>query len=422
MNTFVGLLDKDRRAEFIEDLTRQFEAEKLLIFVRDPEIGKFLPAPGFDQTIQHGKMWQELLHSHANKSVFSDSISFNDDTKKRVTLLSYDGKISLAVVGVEVPNAFIEEALDGLPFLATIFQKEKAEQYSRVQLSEAEHSVIENKMIALKLDETRRQLQKALIKTREEIEMIKKAREFKKSVDLLTKQRDDLLHINQVKDQFISVASHQLRTPATAAKQYMGLLLENYAGELNEKQVQYLQIAYQSNEAQLSILNDLLKTAQLDSADVTFKKRQTPLKPVIEKIIHQLAPTFSLKNQQIFFEYTDMDVSAPMNEDDIRLALTNLMENASKYTEAGKNITVKLSSDENYVTIGIQDEGVGIREKDILNIFEKFTRIDNELSDTVTGSGLGLYLVKRIVQLHGGEIKVTSTIGQGSLFTVRLPL
>ena len=309
-----------------------------------------------------------------------------------------------------------------LPFLATIFQKEKEEQYSKVQLSEAEQSVVENKNIAVKLEETRRELHKALIRTREEIEDIKKAREAKDRVDLLTKQRNDLLRINKSKDQFISIASHQLRTPATAVKQYMGLLLEGFAGDLNPMQLQYLQIAYTSNEAQLSILNDLLKTAQLDSIDLVLHKKQMALPPLIEKVIEQLNPTFSFRNQRVVFQYTDRNLAAPINEGDIHLVISNLLENASKYTDVGKEITIRLSADLEYVTIEIQDEGVGIHENDMKIIFEKFTRIDNEFSDTVTGSGLGLYLVKKIVELHGGKIKVTSSLGVGSLFTVSLLL
>jgi signal transduction histidine kinase len=104
------------------------------------------------------------------------------------------------------------------------------------------------------------------------------------------------------------------------------------------------------------------------------------------------------------------------------LAIVNLLENAIKYSFPDTTILIELKSSGNKVELSIKDTGVGVSEEDVERIFDKFTRVDNELSDTVSGSGLGLYLVKKIVKLHKGTIQVVSTPGIGSTFTMRLPL
>lgn len=423
MKEFIGLANPENRQESLERLTDLYDAREVNIFVKDPETDSFLPAPGLPQTIVEGKVWQKLLQSHASQhlseKVYPVTLA---GEQQHVTLIAYGESIIYSVVSGRVSSQQVDEIRKILPFLLEIFLHERREQYSKIRLVSAEQSVAENKHIANKLDITRRELRKSLIKVRDEMEAAKRAQEFKGRVDSLTRQRNDLMRLNEIKDEFISVASHQLRTPATVSKQYMGLLREGYAGELSPAQLQYLQTAYESNETQLAILNDLLKTAQLDSAHLVSQKKKLSLAPLIERIISQLSTTISLRNQTVVFEHPREDITALINEEEIKLAVANVIENASKYTPDGKKIVVELTSDGAYASLSITDEGVGIHEKNIDKIFDKFTRIDNELSDTVSGSGLGLYMVKRIIDLHSGHIDVESTVGKGSSFTMRLPV
>jgi signal transduction histidine kinase len=114
--------------------------------------------------------------------------------------------------------------------------------------------------------------------------------------------------------------------------------------------------------------------------------------------------------------------TARIDSGEIRLVIANLIENASKYSPEGSAITVGVSLQKTAIKITVSDQGVGIPSADIKKIFDKFIRIDNELSDTVSGSGLGLFFVRRIVKLHGGRVKVASHLGSGSTFTVTLPI
>jgi two-component system sensor histidine kinase VicK len=236
----------------------------------------------------------------------------------------------------------------------------------------------------------------------------------------LKAQRNALAALNIAKDEFISVASHQLRTPATTVKQYLSMILAGYAGDIPEAVRKYLKTAYESNERQLTVINDLLKTAQIDSDIFTLDTGFYDASQLVQEAVDEFMPTAALRRQTIY--YTQHETCAlHVDASEIKLAVENLIGNASKYSPVGSSITITVSQTKAYVHISIQDEGVGIAKENRRKIFDKFTRLDNKLSDTVTGTGLGLYFVKRVVDLHGGTIKVTSELNKGTLFTICLP-
>lgn len=232
----------------------------------------------------------------------------------------------------------------------------------------------------------------------------------------ITKQKE----LERAKDEFISLASHQLRTPATAVKQYLGMLQGGYGGEVSEAVKPFLNTAYSANERQLNIINDLLKTAQLEAGQYTLVKEPCDIGRLIIEVIDAYKPIISMRDQQVAVKNTSQRLT-PVDEPELKVALSNLLENASKYSPEGSTITISSKSTVKHTTITVQDQGVGIDTDNIPTIFEKFTRLDNELSDTVNGSGLGLYFVKKIISLHNGTIAVSSKPGNGSTFTVTLP-
>lgn len=223
------------------------------------------------------------------------------------------------------------------------------------------------------------------------------------------------------KDEFISLASHQLRTPATAVKQYLGMILQGFVGEVPETQQAFLRTAYSSNERELAIINDILKTAQIDSGLYKFTKTELNLKQHIDEVISDLSTILNMKKQRVNVDVLP-DVMVKADADDLKLAVSNLVENASKYSARNKNIHIAAVVKRDNLHVSIRDEGVGINEADHQKIFEKFTRVENKLSDTVNGNGLGLYWVKRIAEMHGGTIVVKPADGNGTVFTLKLPL
>lgn len=237
----------------------------------------------------------------------------------------------------------------------------------------------------------------------------------------LTAQRNALVKINKTKDEFIGMASHQLRTPATAVKQYLGLVLDDFAGPLSSEQRNYIKVAYESNERELQVINDLLKTAQIASDDFALIKEEQDIITLLLSCIDDLKPMFEMRDQTVVRSMPETPVSATIDATEMKLALINLLENASKYSHIGSRIHVSLAQSGKYIEMTVRDEGVGISEENQQRIFDKFTRVDNELSDTVNGTGLGLFWVKQIVSMHDGKIELESALNKGSTFKIKIP-
>ena len=229
------------------------------------------------------------------------------------------------------------------------------------------------------------------------------------------------IELNKTKDEFISLASHQLRTPATGVKQYLGMVLQDMAGEVPDAQRKLLEKAYESNERQLTIVSDLLKVAQVDAGKVHIRPLPTDLVPMLKDVAKEQAETYASRQQKLVVEAIDEPLVAAVDQAKVRMVFENLIDNASKYSEAETTVTVRLEREKEWVKVAITDQGVGIDPSDSDKLFEKFSRIHNDLSTKVGGTGLGLYWANNIIDLHGGMIRVTSVVGEGSTFSVYVP-
>ncbi len=237
---------------------------------------------------------------------------------------------------------------------------------------------------------------------------------------LLRRQKKQLLELNHAKDEFISLSSHQLRTPATSVKQYLGMILEGFTGPVPKRLQVFIQTAYDSNDRQLTIINDLLRAAKLDSGSFQLNRVPTDPARLLDQVITEYKPILTMRQQTVDTRY-ETHSQVVVDQLEMHIALLNLLENASKYSPNGTVIAIDVRKTATSVSISVSDQGVGIEPTNHRLIFEKFTRVDNVLSDTVSGNGLGLYFVKRIVRLHNGKLKLISSLGQGSTFVISLP-
>lgn len=227
--------------------------------------------------------------------------------------------------------------------------------------------------------------------------------------------------LESTKNEFLSLASHQLRTPATNVKQYIGLLLDGYMGDLNEQQKHALQVAYKNNESEINIMNDLLNVAKLDLNRIQLHKKITNVMKVVRNVVRDYNHMAKDKQQTLRLE-GPTQIMALIDEVYIKGVVENLIDNAIKYSKNGTRITVSVAREQDSIYISVKDHGLGIKKRDYGKLFNKFSRLDNEFSANSEGSGLGLYWVKQVVSLHRGSIEVTSREGKGSVFTVRLPV
>ncbi|CAN5390803.1 hypothetical protein BH10PAT3_BH10PAT3_6440 [soil metagenome] len=229
------------------------------------------------------------------------------------------------------------------------------------------------------------------------------------------------VELENAKDEFISIASHELRTPATIVKQYLSMVLGGYAGSLTEEQLVMLTTAFENNERQLTIINDLLQVARAEADKVRIAKEDTDLIKLLKDIIADQSDKFKAVQQELVFEQNAE--TAPYHSDPahLRMIFENLLSNANKYTPDGGKVIVNLTEKPRGFVVSVSDTGVGIRKHDIPKLFQKFSRINNSLTTTAGGSGLGLYWVKKLVTLHGATIRVKSKLNVGTTFTVTFP-
>ena len=231
----------------------------------------------------------------------------------------------------------------------------------------------------------------------------------------ITKERE----LDRSKDDFIGLVSHQLSTPATAVKANLGMIVEGLAVE-PEEIAEAVKDAYESNERQIQIVQDFLNVARLENNRLKPQLEAVNVRNIIEGVLKD--QQINLDNRKHRVDVT-CDDTAYVTADAHLLSfiLNNLVSNASKYSDEGKKIVVEVRESANTYHISVIDEGVGVQAENIERLFQRFSRVQNNLSATVGGTGLGLYIAKKMVGLMNGTLEVRSKINTGSRFIVTLP-
>jgi signal transduction histidine kinase len=236
------------------------------------------------------------------------------------------------------------------------------------------------------------------------------------------------------KSEFLSLASHQLRTPATNVKQYLGLLTEGFLGKLTKQQKEALEVANRNNNAEIDIINGILNITKLDLNRIQLTKKPTDLVAMVQQVADEQRVSALAKKQTITIKTKLEKMIIPIDELYIKNALENLIDNASKYSPVASKIRISIVKRSSTAVLSVEDEGIGIAKKDIARLFKKFSRLE-AAADYAQGSGLGLYWVKQIIVMHGGTITAmpgkkqtasksngTAAKSSGAIFTISLPL
>lgn len=229
------------------------------------------------------------------------------------------------------------------------------------------------------------------------------------------------MDVQAAKDDLVSLASHQLRTPATGVKQYLGMVLEGYAGRITKRQRQMLQQAFDSNERQIETVGQILHITRLESHRLKAHMRKLSLATLVNTVVEEQKKAAEERQHQVVVRHGG-GATFEGDQQYIHMMIENLLSNAIKYTPLRGKIFIRTAADDEYVFLAIEDTGVGIAPEDYERMYEKFSRLDNALSVEAGGSGVGLYLIRLIVdEMHHGAIHVQSELGRGTTFTVILP-
>ena len=237
----------------------------------------------------------------------------------------------------------------------------------------------------------------------------------------LQKTNEKLVALDEAKDEFISMASHQLRTPLTSIKGYLSMLQEGDAGELNEQQHNFVDQAFLSSQRMVYLIADLLNVSRLKTGKFVIEAKPTYLPDAVEGEIKQLAETAKARDlEMVFNKPTDFPMMN-LDETKIRQVIMNFADNAVYYTPNGGKITIQLKADENNVIYSVTDTGIGVPKSEQHKLFTKFYRAGNARKARPDGTGLGLFMAKKVVVAQGGAIIFKTQEGKGSTFGFSFP-
>lgn len=259
---------------------------------------------------------------------------------------------------------------------------------------------------------------------------IRDATPRKESERALRERSDELAEVNavlagalRVKDEFLATVSHELRTPLQAVIGLSGALVSGHYGELRATQSEILRIIGKSGELLLQLINDLLDLSKIGAEQLALSAESVDVGRIVEECVDQFRGAAEQKSLRLSFS---VDPTLPIVRLDplrFKQILLNLMSNAVKFTSVGGvEVEVRYEPSAGRMSVAVRDTGIGIPEDQRERIFEPFTQLDGGLRRHHAGTGLGLALTRRLVDLFGGEIEVAGADGGGSVFTVRLPV
>lgn len=231
-----------------------------------------------------------------------------------------------------------------------------------------------------------------------------------------------LKELDRVKDEFLSLASHQLRTPLTTIKGYLSMLLEGDAGKMSSTQTEFISYAYDGSERMVRLIADLLNVSRLSAGRFVIDAKPTDAVAMVQDEVRQLQSHADGKGLSLTFVAPAKKLPlVSLDENKTRQVIMNFIDNAIYYTATG-GVTVLLGVKKGQLRLEVRDTGIGVPEEAKSHLFTKFFRADNAQGVRPDGTGLGLYLAKRVIEDQGGTIVFSSTVGKGSTFGFELPL
>jgi len=228
---------------------------------------------------------------------------------------------------------------------------------------------------------------------------------------------------NRMKSEFVSIVSHQLRTPLSALKWSLDLLRSKRLGEINDKQREYLDIINESSNKMIKLVNDLLNVTRIEQGRVMMQIKSFSVEDLIEEIVKELKDFAEATNVEIKFKNNKKLPNVYADPDKIRMVVQNLIDNAIKYSKKGGGwVEISTEKDEKMIKTIVKDNGMGIPELLQKEVFGKFFRGENLVKQRVDGTGLGLFIAKGFIKMLGGDIDFESKEGNGSTFWFTLPI
>ena len=249
---------------------------------------------------------------------------------------------------------------------------------------------------------------------------------LQKKIDIATadlrKTNEKLKALDEAKDDFISMASHQLRTPLTSVKGYLSMVLEGDAGPINDLQRKFLSQSFISSQRMVFLISDLLNASRLKTGKFVIENKETYIPDIVGEELSQLEETIKARGLTLEYKKPKSFPVVNIDENKIRQVIMNFVDNAIYYTPSGGKIVVKLRATHEVIEYTVQDSGIGVPKDDQKHLFTKFYRAGNAKKARPDGTGLGIFMAKKVIIAQGGALIFKSEEGKGSVFGFSFPL
>jgi signal transduction histidine kinase/CheY-like chemotaxis protein len=380
------------REEAARALGQTLGGKHLLLYVEDPELKVMLPAPGMTKTLTAGKSWAALLRRCASE----DRIAMEVDVLgQRLQALAVVQRGCAFVLLGDRLCSFPDEVLSALPLLAEVLRAQQALRIGMAEAADARAAATRAHQLAAALDTARAT-----------------AAELNQQLRLQ----------HQQKDEFLAMLAHELRNPLAPVITGIEILRRIPADNLSARDRQLAVMSRQMQQL-AHLIDDLLDVSRVSRGLIELRREVLSLGDLLSAAIEATKPAFVSRRHLLLMPSSSANIS--VNGDRVRLVqvFSNLLSNAAKYTEPGGQISVHLETAAAAVRVRICDNGIGIPVEMLDSIFEMFTQVPGSLDRAPGGLGIGLMLVRTLVNLHGGTVEARSAgAGHGSEFIVSLPL
>lgn len=345
------------------------------------------------QTILDDKNKLDAIMAHMNDAIITTNL------EERFILVNTAAKTIFGIPKVDLNNDYLWEKIrnEKLHNLVREIIKTQETRISEIEIHTPEKKLLQAHLSPIHIDKNTR------------------------GILLVFHDITELRKLENTRREFVANVSHELRTPLASIKGYVETLLERNITDQNTTQ-EFLGIIMKHTERLDNLIKDILELSRFDSNDLKIEFHPLDIQPCIENMLSHYKEHGASKKQTFELNMPPIIPTMETNEYLLRQLLTNLLDNAVKYTPKDGRIVLKVEPHNSFIHFEISDTGIGIPQEHIPRIFERFYRVDPARSREMGGTGLGLSIVKHIVNLHHGSIKVESTVGVGSTFIIKMPV